>query len=125
MATIHQITSGLQTVNAPGAVTGTLDVSGFTGDYTLKIRVAELGAGKIARIAIEDTADGANPFSDRLPVVLVHVKGPVTAGADKVFSFQSYELAAARFGGTNNKFRCNVLSCSDTPGLKVQAWLER
>jgi len=125
VATIHQITNGLQTVNAAGAVAGTLDVSGFTGDYTLKIRVAELGDGKVARIAIEDTADGANPFNDRLPVALVHVVGPVVAVADKVFSFKSSELAAARFGGANNKFRCNVLSCSSSPGLKVQAWLER
>jgi hypothetical protein len=125
VATIYQITNGLQTVNAAGAVTGTLDVSSLAGDYTLKIRVAELGDGKVARIAVEDTADGTNPFNDALPVALVHVKGPVAAGADKVFSFKSYQLVAARFGGTNNKFRCNVLSCSSTPGLKVQAWLEK
>jgi hypothetical protein len=121
---VKDITNGLQAVSAAGAVSGTLDTSSFSGPYTIKVRVPELGAGKRALIAIEDTAS-ATAFSDARPVAVFHVVGPIVPSAEQVFSVQSYEVPFTRYGATNTKLRANVLAVDSSPGLKVHAWLER
>jgi hypothetical protein len=122
MATITDITTGLQTVSAAGAVTGTLDISGMSGDFTVKVRVAALGAGKTAVIALEDTV---NAFTAAVQQAVVQVRGEIKPEAEKVFSFHKRDLPNFRLGTASAACRLNVLSCTATPGLKVHAWLER
>lgn len=124
MPTLADITTGAQAVTTTGAVTGSLDTSALTGDYTIKIRVSALGSGKRAVIALEDTAH-ATPFSEAIQVAVKQVVGTVTSDNELNFSWRSYELPLARYGATNTKFRINVLACDATPGLTVHAWLER
>lgn len=122
MATISNITTGVQAVTAAGAVTGTLDISGLSGDFTVKVRVTELGADKVAVLALEDTV---NAFTAAVQQAVVQVKGKVVAEAEKVFSFSSRDLPALRIGTESAVLRLNALSVTATPGLKVHAWIEQ
>src|ERR1700677_2528559 len=59
MATLTDITTGLQTVTATGPVTPTagLSVSGVTGDFTVCVEVISLTAGKTARLPLESSTN--------------------------------------------------------------------
>lgn len=122
MATITDITTGLQTVSAAGAVTGSLDISGLSGDYTVKVRVAELSAGKTVVIGVEDTV---NAFTAAVPQAVVQCVGKVEQGFDKVYSFRKADIPALRLGTASAAMRINVYSATSTPGLKLHAWLEQ
>jgi hypothetical protein len=129
MATIRDITTGVQTVSATGAVTGTLDVSALTGDYTVKVRVTGLAAGKSLQVALEDTAHAtvvstSVEFDDATqPFVF-----SFTGGFDRdgiVLSVRSYEIPMTRVGATNNKLRLNVQSGTSSIAAGVYGWLEQ
>jgi hypothetical protein len=124
MAVLKDITTGAQSVTATGAITGSLDTSALSGDYTVKIEVSGLSAGKSAQIALEDTAN-VTPFSDVLqPYVFSFVGGMDRDGV--ALSVRSYQIPQARFGATNTKLRFNTQAISSTPGsVKVHGWLEQ
>ncbi len=124
MPLINPITTGAQSPTTAGAITGVLDTSGLTGDFTIKLRVTALGAGKKATIALEDTAN-ATAFSDALQQWVQQVKGPYSANTEKVFSIRAYELPNMRFGAANTKLRFNLTAVDASPGLTVQGWLEQ
>jgi hypothetical protein len=125
MALLNAITTGVQSPTTAGAITGSLDTSALTGKWSLKIRIAALGAGKTAIIAIEDTAS-ATPFNDAIAQTVIQVKGTITEGrSEKNFVIHDYELPGVRFGVANAKLRANLLAVTATPGLKVQIWLEQ
>ena len=122
MATLTDITTGVQTITSAGAVTGSLDISGLSGDFTVKVRVTALTAAKTAVIALEDTVDA---YTGKIQNAVVQVKGPIVPEAEKVFSFPGRELPALRLGTTSAACRINVLSVTGTPGLKLHAWIEQ
>lgn len=118
------ITTGVQTVSTAGAVTGTLDTSAFTGDYTIHLRIVGLSAGKRALIAIEDTAN-ASAFSDARQIKVEHVVGTITQDVEQRFSYRANQLQMTRYGAANTKLRVNVLAVDASPGLKVHAYLTK
>lgn len=125
MALINPITTGVQAPTTTGAITGTLDTSTLSGKFCIKVRVAALGAGKTAIIAIEDTAS-ASAFSDAVTQTVIQVKGKITEGSsEKMFEIQDYMLPGLRYGAANNQLRANLTSVTATPGLKVQIWVEQ
>lgn len=124
MAILADITTGAQAVTAAGAVTGSLDTSGLTGDYTIKLRISALAAGKRAVVAVQDTAN-ATAFSEAITVAVKQAVGSITADNELNFSWRSYELPLARYGAANTKLRINVLAVDGSPGLTLHAWLER
>ncbi len=119
---IKAITTGEQTVTATGAVTGTLDTSTITGDYTVKVRVRDLTTSKKIMIAVEDTA-GATPFSDALAVQVFHFGG-ATGEEDTDKEARSYDIPSTLMGGTNNKLRVNVYRIDSGATCFVEAWVE-
>ena len=124
MATISNITTGEQTVSATGAITGTLDTSGLSGDYTVKLRVSGLSAGKKIMIALEDTAN-ASAFSDALQCAVFHVVGGATADGN-YNERKNYDIPMTRFGAANTKLRFNTLAIDSSPGtVLVYGWLEQ
>lgn len=123
MAKITNITTGEQSVSATGAVTGSLDTSALTGDYTVKLRVWGLTSAQSAMIAIEDTAN-ASAFSDAKQVAVAHVVG-VAAVEGVTFEWKTKDIPVTRFGATNTKLRANVLGISGSPTFNVFAWLEQ
>lgn len=124
MAEIKDITTGKQTVSSAGAVTGTLDTSAMSGDFTIKVRVPKLAAGKKVIIALEDTAH-ATPFSDAIQQAIWQAAGPIVPEAEKVFSIKSHDLPKVRFGATNTKLRFNVTAADASPAMEIHGWLEQ
>jgi hypothetical protein len=123
MATITNITTGAQTVSATGAVTGSLATATLTGDYTVKIRVSGLAAGKSLQVALEDTAN-ASAFSEATqPYVFSFVGGDDRDGI--TLSVRAYQIPMARFGVANSKFRLNVQSGTATIAASILGWLEQ
>jgi hypothetical protein len=119
---IKPITTGEQTVTATGAVTGTLDTSTITGDYTVKVRVRDLTTGKKVMLAVEDTA-GATPFTDAQAVAVCHFGG-ATGEEDTDKEFRQYDIPSTLTGGTNNKLRINVYRIDSAATCFIEAWVE-
>lgn len=122
MAAYTDITTGEQTVSATGAITGTLDVSGLSGDYTVKIMVRGLSASKYLLLALEDTV---NAFTATVQRAAKQFAGGMPTDG-QVFSIPSREIPLSQFGITSGTFRINTLAISSTPGtVKVHAWIEQ
>lgn len=120
---IKSITTGEQTVSATGAVTGSLDTSAITGDFTICVRVRGLSGSQSARVAIEDTAN-STPFSDVSTVCEFDVKGAESVEGD-TFKVRSYDIPSIRIGAANTKLRANVTAISAGASAEVEAWLEQ
>lgn len=124
MANITAITTGVQSPTTTGAVTGTLDTSALSGDYTVKLNIQSLAAGKKIVVALEDTASGT-PFNDAVQVKTWHFIGALSGATDVVVSVKNYEIPSTRFGATNTKLRFNILSFDSGAAPKVVGWLEQ
>jgi hypothetical protein len=124
LANVSQITTGEQAVTATGAVTGSLSTATLTGDFTVKVRVRGLSAGKALQLAVEDTAN-ATPYSDVTQVAVAQFYGETLADGD-TRNWRQYEIPMTRFGVANSALRVNVQQISATPGtVLVDAWLEQ
>jgi hypothetical protein len=120
--TMSNITTGEQgSITTTGAITGSLDTSGLSGKYAVKLRF-KITAG-VAVIALEDTAN-ASAFSDAIQVGVVHIKG-ASPNEGTEHNWQDYEIPGTRFGATNTKLRFNVLSISGGGTLTAFGWLEQ
>lgn len=133
MATLTDLTTGIQTVTATGAVTPTagVDISGMTGDATLCIEVLELTSGATAAIQVEDTV---NAFTAVVGQWIEQVAGQMgatswTQGAynplSQKGSVRKYQLPNMRLGTASGKARVNVTQLTGTsPSLTLHAWIE-
>lgn len=121
---ILDITTGVQSPTAAGAVTGSLDTSALVGNYTIFIQILALGSGKKLRVAIEDTAN-ASAFSEAQQVFVEDVVGPITAATPLSFAYEKYMIQNTRFGAANNKLRVNILAVDATPGLSLYCGLQQ
>jgi hypothetical protein len=122
MATNTDITTGVQTVSATGAVTPTtgLDISGISGDFTIFLEVTGMTAGKTARIQFEDSV---NAFTASVPVAVINVTGALTSAASQVFDIRKYQLPNNRFGVTSAVLRVNVTAIDSGSSLSLHAWI--
>jgi len=126
MATLTDITTGLQTVTATGAVTATagIDISAITGDATIVVDVQSLTAGKSARIQVEDSV---NAFTAAAALAVFDVVGKIdsTVAASIRFSKRKYELPNSQFGVSSGLLRVNVTALDASSTLKLHCWLEQ
>jgi hypothetical protein len=132
MASLSDITTGIQTVTTAGAVTGSLNISGITGAYTLCLEVFELTSGGEARIQFEDSV---NAFTNVIPVAVFDVPGQIgqaswTQGNYNPLTYKksirSSEIPGCRAGAANAVLRVNVTSITGaSPSLTLHAWLEQ
>jgi hypothetical protein len=134
----YDITTAVQTVTAAGVVTGTLNTSAMSGDYTVFLNVSGLTQGAAATIAIEDTAS-STPFSDAQQQAVFSIGGQVELRSEVTLSFEKYQVgtgqveadvtvgtSAPRFGAANTALRAHVLTLTgSSPSLSVHAWLEQ
>ncbi len=119
--------STTQTAGFDGSV---VDVSGLSGDFTVKIQVSSLTAGKTARLALEDAAAATFPASPTPANTawVIQVKGQIGSAYDRVFSIHSRDLphsAASVFGQTNGKFRISLIGIDSGASITYSAWLEQ
>ena len=127
MAQPTDITTGVQTVTATGAVAPTtgLSISGITGDATLVLEVVSLSSASgtpSARIQFEDSTNG---FTGVNALWVWDAPGG-TAGQYSVrVSKRKYELPNSLFGVSSAVLRANVtVLAGTTPSLSLHAWLE-
>jgi hypothetical protein len=123
MATPTEITTGVQTVTATGAVTPTagVDVSGVTGDYTIVVEVVSMTAAKTARIQIEDTV---NAFTASAALAVIDITGTLSGQYSQRFSFRKYQLPNSNFGVASGKARVNVTAIDASATLQLHSWYE-
>lgn len=123
MAVPTDITTGVQTVSATGAVTPStgLDISGVTGDFTLALEVISMTSGKTARIQFEDTT---NAFAASNPIWVVNVTGKLSGEYSDKYTIRKYQLPNNVFGTTSAKIRVNVTAIDGSSSLQLHAWLE-
>lgn len=138
----YDITTGVQTVTAAGAVTGTLNTSAMSATipYTLFVTITGLTAGASATIEIQDTAD-ATPFADAQTQATFTVGGPVESSATITLSTTKESVgtgdsgmaahtvdgsSAPRFGAANTQLRAYVSALTGTsPSLSLHAFLQQ
>jgi hypothetical protein len=103
------ITNGIQSVSATGAL-ASVDASAVSSaDWTLHLAIHSLDGGA-ARIAIEEST--TDDFATALPLALVDVQGPVTTV--RGYTFRAYALPSAQIGHQNAKLRANVVRLTGT-----------
>jgi hypothetical protein len=124
MAISTDITTGVQTVSATGAVTPTtgLDISGISGEVTICLEVTSMTAGKTARIQFEDSV---NAFTASIPLAAFNVTGAIAPAASQVFNVRKYQIPNNRFGVTSAVLRVNVTAIDAGASLSLHAWIEQ
>ena len=115
MAQPTDITTGLQTVSAAGAVTGTYDASALVAPFEVKIQVASSAPASVT-IAFESSAAGT--FADKIANYVVNLP-PINAAAEQWISSPWYMLTGASYGSANNKFRLEVLAIASAANVAV------
>jgi hypothetical protein len=118
------ITTGERSVTTTGALTGSLDTSALTGDYTvfLRVRGMTLSTQNI-QIALEDTAS-ASAFTEATQPWVASFNG-ISTKEGAVKSVRSYDIPACRFGATNTALRFNTQTVNGSPTALVDGWLEQ
>ena len=145
MATPTDITTGVQSFSATGALTPTtgLDVSGvgYSGDLTLCIETLAFTSGKTAQVQIEGTV---NAFTAATAIFVYDIQGQVGSGLASATAFvagtftpttnrksvRKYQIpasgtAAGVFGQTGGKIRVNVTQIDTSAEGAVHAWIEQ
>lgn len=118
---VADITTGLQTDTSTGAITGSLDISGVTGDFTVKLRIAALTAAKSVTIALQDTVDA---YSASRTQWVKQFTGLIAEGADLVVSISKRELPHFRAGTASAECRFNILVIDGSASVDTHGWLE-
>lgn len=110
------------TTTKTAAFTGTgIDVSTFTGDWTLKIQVQSLSDSKKVRFVFEDTV---NDFTASVAGPTFSFMGKVEASYDRVKSFKKQDFPDLRLGATSAKLRLNVARIDSSASVSYKAWIE-
>lgn len=109
-----------------GAFAGTpIDISGITGNWTLKLQVAALSdsgsATPVCRFAFEDSV---NSFTASLAGPTVSFQGALTNVADRVTSFKQQDFPDLRTGVSGALLRLHLTNLENTGSVTYHAWLE-
>lgn len=103
-----------------------VDVSGASGDFVVKLKVTSLTAGKTAAFCLEAVA--AIDFTTPTYAWCVQAKGSVASAATKTFSISSRELSYTKglaWGQTNGKFRISLVGLDSAATVIYSAWYEQ
>jgi len=136
MATLTDITTGLQTVTATGAVTPTagLSISGVTGDFTVCVEIISLTAGKTARIQLESSTNSFTGVTADAVFQVIGQEGQggttYTAGAynptTEKFSVRKYQMQNPQnYGLAGGVARLNLIDLDSGSSLTLHGWLEQ
>ena len=108
-----------------GAISQASDISGVLADWTLKLRVESLTAGKKIQIALQDSVDGF--VNDIVTRATVNVQGQIMSSptfAAKDFEWRKYDVPSTRFGTASARLRLSVLAVDAAATAVVSAWYE-
>lgn len=96
-----------------------VDVSGLTGDWTLKLQVLSLTAAKHARIVFEESVDN---FTTVFPVAEFNFLGPYQDPNGSQVSFKKRDAAGgSKFGVASGKVRLNLIQIDGSATIVYNA----
>lgn len=102
-----------------------VDVSGLTGDWTLKINVSAMSDSAtntpLIRLLFEDTV---NSFTAALAGPVVSFKGALFPASDKVHSFKKQDFPDLRLGTASAQLRLSLSNILSTGSITYRAWIE-
>lgn len=98
----------------------TVDVSGITGDWTLKLQVSSLTSGLDARFTFEDSV---NDFTASLAGPSFSFLGEIDAAQDKVVSIKKQGFHSLRLGTSGGGLHLKLASMG-VGSVTYHAWLE-
>jgi hypothetical protein len=123
MASLISITTIQAPTTKSAAFQGAgVDVSGITGDWTLKIRVTKLTAGKNARFQFTDSTD--NFSTDKVAGRTLSFAGEISPAADVTRSVQKYDFPQLRMGVASAKLRLEITAIDAGGSVDYTAWIE-
>lgn len=109
-------------VSKTAAFTGSgIDISGITGDWTIKLQVESLTSAKNARFSFEDTV---NDYTASLTGPTVSFKGALAVSYDKVKSFKKQDFPSLRLGTGSAQLRLKLAELDGSATCVFRAWLE-
>ena len=114
-------------VTKTAAFTGAgLDVSGITGDWTLKLQVEALSDSvaattPVVRFGFEDTV---NDYTASLTGPTISFKGTLAKSFDKVKSFKKQDFPDLRLGTGSAQLRLKLLNIESGGSCTYRSWLE-
>ena len=112
-------------ITKTAAFTGSgVDISGITGDWTLKLNMSNLADSSttpIVRFAFEDTV---NDYTASLAGPTVSFKGAIAKSYDKVKSFKKQDFPDLRLGTGSAQLRLKLSNIESGGSCTYRAWLE-
>ncbi len=114
-------------VTKTAAFTGTaIDVSGITGDWTLKLQVEALSDSvaattPVVRFGWEDTV---TDYTASITGPTVSFKGTLAKSFDKVKSFKKQDFPDLRLGTGSAQLRLKLLNLESGGSCTYRSWLE-
>lgn len=114
-------------VTKTAAFTGSgVDVSGITGDWTLKLQVEALSDAvsstiPVVRFGFEDTV---NDYTAAIVGPTISFKGTIAKSYDKVKSFKKQDFPDLRLGVASAQLRLKLLNIESGGSCTYRAWLE-
>ncbi len=98
-----------------------IDVSGFTGDWTIKLQVSALTDAKQARFVFQDSV---NDFTASISGPCFNMKGYMTAVNDKVKSFKKQDFPGLRLGTASARLRLALVDLDGSASVTYRSWIE-
>ena len=109
-------------VNKTAVFTGSaIDVSGITGDWTIKLQVSTLTAAAKVRFQFEDTV---TDWTASLVGPTFNLLGEYTVACDKVKSFKKANYPSLRLGSVSGQLRLKVTEITAASSVTYHAWIE-
>ncbi len=113
--------TGTGAYTSGGVVTMAYDISGISGDFTIKASIDSMTASKKALVSIQESADGF--VSDIRTLEVFHISGTVPhTGISK--TWRSYNVPDNRFGVTSARLRLYVQALDSAGTANISLWLE-
>ena len=116
--------TGTGAYSSGGVMSQATDISGFTGDWTIDLRIEGLTAGKRALISVQDSTDGF--VSDIKTLAVYNVIGAIANNQGQLLehTFRAYELPSARFGTANGRLRLYVQSIDSSATVVASLFIK-
>jgi hypothetical protein len=114
------------TYSSGGKVSQAYDVSGLSGDFTMRININGLTAAKNAVVCLQDSADGF--VSDIVSLWCVNPSGGSSSGfyvPPMGYTVRKYQIPSARLGVTNGRFRLSVQSIDGSATVTTSMFIEQ
>jgi hypothetical protein len=114
-------------IQAPVTKAGTfqgagVDVSGITGDWSLRIKVTKLTAGKNVRFQFTDSAD--NFSADKGVGPTFCFTGEIQPVADVTRTIRKQDMPTFRLGVASAKLRLEITAIDAGGSVDYSAWVE-